>query len=277
LAAAETATVQFLDHPECDEVRLALAAKPDCVLLFGGDGTLNRYLELLLEAQIPLLMIPTGSGNDFAMANGVTRASDALIVFTDWLVDKATTCHCDIASLIVSDASGDRQKKYFSCCVNVGLDADAVLHANRLPNWLKARGGYVIGALQAMLSFRPQQYEITANGESQTKTLWFIAALNTPTYGGGLKIAPHASITDQKLELASCGPVNRLDLLRHLPRLASGNVRDITFLDWQSVRNLSVTTATPQPVAADGELMGLTPIEVSLAAESLPVLRRISV
>jgi diacylglycerol kinase (ATP) len=276
-ASGDAALVHLLDHPEYEEVRQELASKPDCVLLFGGDGTLNRYLQLLLEAQIPLLIVPTGSGNDFAMANGVDRAADALAVFTDWLANKATTCHCDIASLIVADESGNRQKKYFSCCVNVGLDADAVLHANRLPNWLKARGGYVIGSLQAMLSFQPQQYEITTSGESQTKTLWFIAALNTPTYGGGLKIAPHATIIDQKLELASCGAVSRLALLRHLPRLASGNVQNITFLGWQSVHNFSVTTTTPQPVAADGELMGFTPIDVSLAAESLPVLRRISV
>lgn len=275
--AVNVAPVRLLDHPTCDEVRAALAAKPDCVLLFGGDGTLNRYLGLLLAAQVQLLMVPTGSGNDFAMANGVKTAADALAVFNDWLANKASVCNCDIASLVVTDANAARQQRYFCCCVNVGLDAEAVVHANRLPNWLKARGGYIIGGLQALLSLRPQEYEIEIDGDSQTKTLSFAAALNTPTYGGGLKIAPHASITDRRLELTTCGPVNRFALIRHMPRLASGHTRDIAFLDWQTVRRFSVHSASPQPVAADGELMGLTPIEVSLASELLPVLRRNSV
>jgi diacylglycerol kinase (ATP) len=270
--------VQLLDHPTCEDVRAELASKPDCVLLFGGDGTLNRYLALLLEAQIPLLMVPTGSGNDFAMANGVSSAADALAVFNDWLANRTTVCDCDVASLMVGDANGGRQQKYFSCCVNVGLDAEAVAYANRLPNWLKSRGGYVIGGLQALLLFRPQEYEIKIDDRSELKTLSFVAALNTPTYGGGLKIAPQASITDGRLEVAICGAVSRFTLIRYMPRLASGNTRDIPFLAWQTVRRFSIHAPSPQPVAADGELMGFTTIiEVSLASESLQVLRRNSV
>jgi diacylglycerol kinase (ATP) len=131
--------------------------------------------------------------------------------------------------------------------------------------------------LRALLSFRPQQYELTVENDSQTRTLSFIAALNTPTYGGGLKIAPHASVTDGKLELATCDAVSRFTLIRHMPRLASGNTREIAFLKWQTVRGFSLDSATPQPVAADGELMGYTPIRVSLTAKSLPVLRLNSV
>lgn len=263
--------IELLDHPEFDAVRAALASKPDCVLLFGGDGTLNRYLDLLLNAQIPVLMVPTGSGNDFAMANGVRIASDALRVFKDWASGSGETRMVDIAEVALHDAHGAVQQKHFSCCVNIGVDAEAVYRANRLPNWLKARGGYLIGALLALVEFRPQRYTIVSDA-SATEKLWFIAGLNTPTYGGGLKIAPHASITDGKLELALCGDASPLTLLRYMPRLFSGRVRDIPFLHFETVASFRVETATPQPVCADGEVLGFTPVEVTLVTRSLPVI-----
>jgi diacylglycerol kinase (ATP) len=263
--------VELLEHPGLDEVRSALATKPDCVLLFGGDGTLNRYLDLLLEAQVPVLMVPTGSGNDFAMVNGVKNALDALAVFKAWEAGAAVTLNVDIAEVALHDAAKARMRKHFACCVNIGVDAEAVYRANRLPNWLKARGGYLLGALLALFKFRPQRYTIITDA-SVSETLWFIAGLNTPTYGGGLKIAPHASITDQKLELVRCHAVSRLKLLRYMPRLFSGRVRDIPFLHFQTMTGFRIETEMPQPVCADGEVLGFTPMDVTFAARSLPVI-----
>lgn len=271
--AVATVSVELLEHPGLAEVRSALATRPDCVLLFGGDGTLNRYLHVLLEAQIPVLMIPTGSGNDSAMANGVKNAADALAVFTGWASGSGTARRADVAEVDLQDANGIHQRRHFACCVNIGVDAEAVYRANRLPNWLKARGGYLIGALLALLQFRPQRYVITTDA-STTKTLWFIAGLNTPTYGGGLKIAQHASIADRKLELVLCDAVSRLTLLRFMPRLFSGRVRDIPFLHFHTITGFRVETATPQPVCADGEVLGFTPMQVTFAAQSLPVIAK---
>jgi len=265
--------VELLDHPGLEAVCAALAESPDCVLLFGGDGTLNRYLELLLEAQLPVLMVPTGSGNDFAMANGVKNAADALSVFQSWARGAGATRMVDIAEVALHDAKGTPGRRHFGCCVNIGVDAEAVYRANRLPNWLKARGGYLIGALLALIEFRPQSYTIVTESKT-TERLWFIAGLNTPTYGGGLKIAPHASVTDRKLELALCDAVSRLALLRYIPRLFSGRVQDIPFLRFRTVESFRVETGTPQAVCADGEVLGFTPIEVKLAAARLPVITR---
>jgi diacylglycerol kinase (ATP) len=263
--------VDLLDHPELSAVRAGLADRPDCVLLFGGDGTLNRYLELLLEAQIPVLMVPTGSGNDFAMANGVKNATDALAVFKLWAQGAGAPRMVDIAEADLHDAHGASMRRYFACCVNIGVDAEAVYRANRLPNWLKARGGYLIGALLALIKFRPQSYAIIADAPASDR-LWFIAGLNTPTYGGGLRIAPHASVTDRKIELALCDAVGRVKLLRYMPRLFSGRVRDIPFLRFQTVERFRVETTTPQAVCADGEVLGFTPLEVRMASAKLPVL-----
>ena len=50
----------------------------DVVLLFGGDGTIHRHLSQLVKLGLPVLIVPAGSGNDFARALGLRRGRDSL-------------------------------------------------------------------------------------------------------------------------------------------------------------------------------------------------------
>ena len=58
-----------------------LPANPDqadAILIFGGDGTVHRHLAQLVELQLPVLVVPCGSGNDFARALRLPRVRDSL-------------------------------------------------------------------------------------------------------------------------------------------------------------------------------------------------------
>src|SRR5580658_6065296 len=50
----------------------------DVILLFGGDGTIHRHLRQLVKIGAPVLVVPAGSGNDFACALGFRRVRDSL-------------------------------------------------------------------------------------------------------------------------------------------------------------------------------------------------------
>ena len=54
----------------------------------------------------------------------------------------------------------------FCCVAGVGMDAEANARANRMPAWLKGRGGYVLAALQSLIAFKPVEINITAGGRS---------------------------------------------------------------------------------------------------------------
>src|SRR5437868_13955641 len=62
----------------------------DAALIFGGDGTLNRYLPELIEKQIPFLIVPCGSGNDFARELGIRDHADAARA---WRAFRNGGCH----------------------------------------------------------------------------------------------------------------------------------------------------------------------------------------
>jgi diacylglycerol kinase (ATP) len=274
-AANGLAEFQIIEHPAPEQFAASLKQPTDCVLVFGGDGTLNRYLSTLLDAQIPCIPVPSGSGNDLARAIGIPKEKDAFELFQAFLASQTTPWTTDIASLLTHDENGSPQQQYFACCVNIGLDADAAERANSLPNWLKARGGFFIGGLRAIISGNPGEYQLTFDGQITNNRLWFVAILNTPTYGGGLVIAPQASVTDGSLETVTCDPIPKWKLFHHIPKLLTGkHIREVTHLSYRTVKTISVKTRLPERVYADGEFMGFTPIEASLATKTLPVLRR---
>ena len=62
----------------------------DAALIFGGDGTLNRYLPELIEKQIPFVIVPCGSGNDFARELGIKTHADAVRA---WQAFRDGECH----------------------------------------------------------------------------------------------------------------------------------------------------------------------------------------
>jgi diacylglycerol kinase family enzyme len=55
----------------------SLIEQADVVVIFGGDGTIHRHLAELVELEIPVLVVPCGSGNDFARAVNIRNVRDA--------------------------------------------------------------------------------------------------------------------------------------------------------------------------------------------------------
>src|SRR5712664_2426321 len=62
----------------------ATSTDADAVLIFGGDGTIHRHLPALVRLQLPVLVVPAGSGNDFARALNLRSVRDSLRVWRDF-------------------------------------------------------------------------------------------------------------------------------------------------------------------------------------------------
>jgi diacylglycerol kinase (ATP) len=264
-AAAANNSLEILESPSLDQVR-AVAHDHAALILFGGDGTLNRYLGILRDIRIPVLMAPTGSGNDFAMANGIFTADDALRRFTAMQRGKVAIGEVDLAGARYADGS----ERLFSCCLNVGVDADAARRTNALPNFLKERKGYMIGGALAILCYARQRIAVRGAGlDPIDESGWFAAVSNTPTYGGGLKIAPQASITDGILDVTYLRPLSRVQLLRHFPKVLSGKHIGLEPVVIMKTTELHIETDTPMPIFADGEAFGSTPVTVTVLPRAI--------
>src|SRR5579859_1234406 len=132
----------------------------DAILIFGGDGTVHRHLADLVRLQLPVLVVPCGSGNDFARALNLRSLSDSLAAWRKFSsgTNNVRTIDLGLISPLFTDrrrADEARAPRYFCCVGGVGLDGEIARRANRLPQWLRAHGGYVFSLLPALLRFAP--------------------------------------------------------------------------------------------------------------------------
>jgi diacylglycerol kinase (ATP) len=264
----------ILDTPTSDEVRRAIvSSRADVVLVLGGDGTLNRHLGQLCESGVSTIVVATGSGNDLARATGLPTIAHAKRAWQALLNGSAQTMSVDLGCITKDGAD---EVRYFSCCANIGLDAEGARQTDRFPNWAKSHGGYFVGGLIAMALYQPLQMKISGSGFAAIDDAgWFISISNTPTYGGGLKIAPQASISDGHLDItfASSNKFTRLGIGRHFPKILSGDHVKLPQLSIFRTPELAIETKRPTAIYADGEYIGQTPCRVLVKPAALKIVQ----
>ena len=259
----------------------------DAILIFGGDGTVHRHLPQLVKLQLPVLVVPHGSGNDFARALHLRSVGDALSAWRQFVSGRGSVRQVDlgvIAPVVPPDAGGapaphePGTERYFCCVGGVGLDVEIARRANRLPRALRRRGGYLLSLLPALSGFQPLGVKVQASlGEGALSTRYagpamVVAFANTPTYGGGIRIAPDARLDDGKLEVCVVEAMAKVRLLRLFPSAFSGRHLNLPEVRYFQADRLRIETEKPSEVYADGEYVCSTPVQVRVAAGALRVI-----
>jgi len=258
----------------------------DVILLFGGDGTVHRHLGQLVRLGLPVLVVPAGSGNDFARALGLRRVRDSLAAWRKFCNNSANVRVIDLGLIAPIESAGGapaphspapHTSRYFCCVAGVGLDGEVSRRANLLPRWLRGHGGYVLSLAPTILTFAPLPMKVLTAAEDSDWTTrsdqpTILAAFaNTPVYGGGMKVAPGAKMDDGLLDVCVVGAVGRFRLLRLFPTVYHGNHLKIPEVSYFQASRVRVETGHPIDVYADGEYVCETPVEVGVHSGALRV------
>jgi diacylglycerol kinase (ATP) len=262
-------------------IGMPAADQADIILLFGGDGTIHRHLSQLVKLGRPVLIVPEGSGNDFARALGLRRVRDALAAWRRFCAHHANVRTIDlgvITPLVAGGAPAPHEAHYFGSVAGVGLDGEVARRANNLPRWLRGHGGYALSLAPTIFHFAPLPMKIfTPDGAggwaSRRDQPTILAAFaNTSTYGGGMRIAPRAQMDDGQLDVCVVGGIDPFKLFCMFPTIYFGRHLTIREVDYFQAAQLRVETESPLDVYADGEYVCRTPVEVSVAPGALKVL-----
>ena len=244
----------------------------DAALVLGGDGTVHHYLSDLSRLKVPLLMVPLGSGNDFAGALGLRTRQQALAAWKRFRAGAGNVRPVDLGMITPLGVSS-ALPRLFCNVAGVGLDSEANRRANALPRWLRGRGGYLLSALGALRTFKPMRFVIEAPLHRRIdEPGLFVAFANGPTYGGGFRIAPKADFSDGQLDICFVRKMPRIQLLRLLPTVFSGRHVQHGEVEYFKTSCLRIETAVPLDVYADGEFVCRTPVEVSVMPNALQVI-----
>jgi diacylglycerol kinase (ATP) len=266
----------------------AAANDADVILIFGGDGTVHRHLNQLVELGLPALVVPTGSGNDFARALGLRKVSDSQAAWGRFCDRAGNVQSIDLGVItpLGTDAEGTpaNHSHYFCGVAGIGLDGEVARLANQLPRWLRGHGGYALSLPPALFKFAPViiKIETETNVPGQRATTdWAVrsnqptllaAFANTPFYGGGMKIAPGARMDDGQLDVCTVGAMSPFRLFRLFPSVYFGRHLGVREVIYSKARHIRVRTGRPLDVYADGEYVCTTPVELAVANGALRVI-----
>lgn len=262
----------------------ASANDADVILIFGGDGTVHRHLSQLVKLQLPVLVVPCGSGNDFARALNLRSVRDSLTAWNKFSSSGGNVRAIDLG--VITPYSIETRypvpgTRYFFCCVGgVGLDAEVARLANRLPSWLRGHGGYVLSLPPAVFKFAPLPITISVPDAERpdefvtrsAKPTVLAAFANAPAYGGGMKIAPRAQLDDGKLEVCVVSDIDKFKLFCLFPTVYFGAHLSRPEVEYFQAERLRLETEESLDVYADGEYVCRTPVEVSVARAALRVI-----
>ncbi len=246
-----------LEH--ADTLAAEAVADDRVVVAMGGDGIVGRVAGAVAQVDGLMGVLPGGRGNDFARSVGIPRD------------DIGAACAALLAGVETRIDLGYVGETAFIGIASVGFDSDVQerVLTSRLP---LGQLVYLYGSLATIASWRHATFTCTVDDQPLEVRGWSVAVANSGVYGGGMKLAPDASITDGHLDVVATSATSKLHFLRSLPKVFTGaHVHDPSV---SVVRARSVRLAADRPfrVFADGDPVGTLPCTVSVRSGALRVL-----
>ena len=240
-----------------DRVRNRVAEGVDGLVAVGGDGLVNIALQVVAGTDVPLGIVPAGTGNDIARALGLALDDPVAAV------DLAARGHIRLVDL--GRASG----RWFAGVLGSGFDSMVNERANRM-SWPNGRSRYNLAILAELRTFRPVPYTLELDGESWQTEAMLVAVGNGSSYGGGMRVCPDARLDDGLLDITVLGPISKPEFLRVFPTVYKG-----THVNHPAVtvrRARQVALSSPGVTAyADGERVSVLPVHIEAMPDALRV------
>ena len=233
------------------------------VIAVGGDGTAQLGANLCVPNQLPLGLIPAGSGNDQARELEIPRTS------VPEAVEHLVSHMSNPRRVDVMKVKTNTREFWSLGSISAGFDALCAQRANGL-RWPKGPNSYVAAMLLELPRFEPIEYHLDVDGEKRTLKAMLCGVANVKNFGGGMKISPRSEITDGELEVFILHEVSRSKLLRIFPTVYSGE--HIKYQEVEIFKAKSVSISNDGfPMTCDGELIGPAPFSVEVHPGALQV------
>jgi diacylglycerol kinase (ATP) len=236
----------------------------DALVVAGGDGVVADALQALACTDIPLGIIPAGTGNDHAREFRLPTKDP--VAAADIVADGWTET-VDLGR--IRDRKG--LTKWFGTVAAAGFDSLVTDRANRM-RWPRGRMRYNLAMLAELSQLRLLPFRLTLDGRDEIVTDLTLAAFgNGRSYGGGMLICPNANPADGQLDITMVHSASRTRLIRLFPTVYKGT--HIGLDEVTTARATSVDVDSPGINAyADGEFACALPAEISAVPNAMRVL-----
>lgn len=219
------------------------------IICLGGDGTINRTLNSIVNTNNILGYIPFGTGNDFyrsnkeLLNNGINKID--LVKIND---------------------------KYFINVACFGIDADIantdnIVHSKFIPK--KAR--YDMAILNHFLKYKARHMKVIIDNNIYEQDYTTIAVCNAKYYGGGYKIGPNASLTDGVIDVYLADMLPKLKMAKLILCMKKGKHENSKYIKVIKTNKLTIETNKKINANIDGDKIFDNKFNIELIKDGIEI------
>ncbi|MBX2889044.1 MAG: YegS/Rv2252/BmrU family lipid kinase [Ferruginibacter sp.] len=220
----------------------------NCVVICGGDGSVNQAVKALRNHPVQFGIIPMGSGNGLAFAAGIPSSPIKAIEV--------------ILNGNAFDTDAFWLNEHFGCMLS-GVGFDAIIAHDFSKQKKRGLSAYLKRCLYHFFKSGTFSFSFEINNHTFTENCYFISVANSNQFGNHVTIAPKASLNDGMLDVVVVKKMNKIRLLAEIAwQIKMGKVtvpntrkNNSAILYFQS-NYITINNPQKAPVHIDGEPAG---------------------
>jgi YegS/Rv2252/BmrU family lipid kinase len=245
------------------------------IIGLGGDGTLNEIINGIFQqtavdpSSIRFTMYAAGTGNDWVKMHAIPSDLDAFIQ----MLKIGNTAWQDVGKVDYLDAEGGKQHHYFGNAGGVGYDSFVVQSVESAgKRYVPKKLAYFLHMLKCLYAYKAERVRIHHDGEMIEDSFYTINFGINKFSGAGMQLTPQAIKDDGLLGFTLIKDIPRWKVISYMPLLYLGTIEKARAVTLFQVKNIRIESlGKPIYCETDGELVGMSPTEISVLERALRV------
>ena len=237
------------------------------IIACGGDGTVSEVANGILSSgkDAELGIVPSGTGGDFRRTLEIPSQSRAAAR----VLSTGRTVKIDVGRISFVDHNGNEAMRYFVGVASCGMSTKVIERVKA------EKMSFAASLFQTAMRTEPTRLAVQLDDSHERHLVVLnLCVANARYFGGGMKIAPDAKLTDGKFDVVGIGDLSALKLFTSAPRVYMGSHLSMPEVSHALARKVSVRSADRSLEVAlevDGELPGKLPATFQIIPEALRV------
>jgi YegS/Rv2252/BmrU family lipid kinase len=237
------------------------------IIACGGDGTISEVANGILSSgkEVELGILPSGTGGDFRRTLEIpARTRDAAKILRI-----GRTVRIDVGRVSYIDPNGNDATRYFVGVASCGMSTKVIERVK------EDQVSFATALLKTAMQNAPVRLVVQLDDtHDRHLAVSNLCIANARYFGGGMKIAPDAKLTDGKFDVIGVGDLSALQIFTSAPRVYLGSHLSMPEVSHALARKVNVRPADRGVEVAleiDGELPGRLPATFQIIPEALRV------
>ena len=245
------------------------------IVCVGGDGTLNEVVNGAMahdgsvRSDVVIGFVPNGTGCDFirtvSIPSDITEAVE--------LIAERPTGRIDLGRIIFRNHDGGENYHYFHNVTSFGLGGEVAERVNRTTKTFGPFLSFIWATLISLFQYGKKRIRLIVDERfEQEYNVWNIVIANGQYHGGGMWVAPDASIDDGLFHVTVIGDLTLSEVLINLPKLYTGKITEIDKVVSLTGKKVEAVSNQLVLLEVDGEQPGILPITVDMVPRALSII-----